>query len=1079
MQARGFSSTSGGTLCRFSAFLFASLFFLCSTLVGQLTLSTVRGTAADPTGAVVPKAKIVLICLDTNQERDVTTNDSGDFEIPDLIRGRYRLTATATGFKTFVADNIILEANQVRRVNVVFELGSVGTEVTVKVDAAVIQTDSAKIQTSVNTSKHFDTPWVGGMATLDPSLFITTAPLVSQSSGVWSSHWAGQNSNQVQEGQDGHTNDNAVNQLNDILDAQEVTVVTVNNTAEFARVGYMNLVTKSGSNQFHGTASYWNQNSALAARQFFEDSKAKVLIHTIAVNASGPIIKDKTFFYASANILKIPSKSFFLRDVPTDLMRTGDFSQLLAGSSPIIIKDPLNGQPFSGNVIPASRISAVSQAVNQYYLPAPNRGGPNALGSNYAFTFPFPQDYHLRKDFTQRIDHQLTSKNRIMGRMIEDWGLYVLPTNFPAFSWTRVRYNIHAVFEDTHVFSPTLVNTARVGLYKEKYTDGDPLYGVTPFKGDAAVKQIGLQGVNPKGYSAEGFPTMNITGYPSLATQPGGERQNDHDWGYADTVTWSKGRHVFKFGGEYKPQSRFSGYIPEGTYGSFTFNGSLSGYGYSDFMLGLPYTSTRLDPLTNRTLHDSELGLFIQDSWKVSKRLTLDLGLRWDRFGSPYYGDNLMLNWDPATGNVIIPTGTENRVSPLYPTNIRIVTGDVRMTPDNLNFVPRIGVAYRLTDKTVIRGGYGVFNETLGRYARVQGTGPFQISETYQNVITDGQPLLSFPNPFPGSLTSARVPSQSVTGYPMNADNGKIHQFNVTVERQFKDTGFRLSYVGTRDYGMNYAISINKPQPSLIPWTASRRPYPQFVGATYYRNNGAAKFNGLTLEVVRKVGQVTFDSHWTLASSYNNYDATTDRVNLENPYGPLYMARDGFTPRQRVVLNTVWEIPVGKGRKYMTSAHPLVNGVLGGWQLYWIGYFETGHFFTPTFSGSDPSNTNTVGGLPNRVCNGNLPSDQRRINHWFDASCFAVPAPGTFGNSGARVLEGPGYNMQNISIAKTFPITERFKFTLTASASDAFNHPNFGLPASNISVPGSVGVISNLVEGAESRRVELRGRIDF
>jgi outer membrane receptor protein involved in Fe transport len=313
--------------------------------------------------------------------------------------------------------------------------------------------------------------------------------------------------------------------------------------------------------------------------------------------------------------------------------------------------------------------------------------------------------------------------------------------------------------EDTHIFSPNLVNTARVGFYKEKYTDGDPLYGVTPFKGDEAVKQIGLQGVNPKGYSAEGFPRMDITGYPSLMTQPGGVRQNDHDWGYADTVTWSKGRHVVKFGGEFKPQSRFNGSIPEGTYGSFAFSGSLSGYGYADFLLGLPFTSTRLDPLTNRTQRDSELGLFVQDSFKATTRLTLDLGLRWDRFGSPNYEDNLMLNWDPATNNVVIPKGKESAISPLYPKNINIIAGDVQMHPSNRNFVPRIGAAYRVTNRLVLRGGYGIFTETLGRYARLQGTGPFQISETYQNVITDGQPLLSFPNPFPSSLASARVPS--------------------------------------------------------------------------------------------------------------------------------------------------------------------------------------------------------------------------------------------------------------------------------------------------------------------------------
>jgi outer membrane receptor protein involved in Fe transport len=654
--------------------------------------------------------------------------------------------------------------------------------------------------------------------------------------------------------------------------------------------------------------------------------------------------------------------------------------------------------------------------------------------------------------------------------------LYVLPTNFPAFSWTRVRFNVHAVVEDTHIFSPNVVNTARVGLYKEKYTDGDPLYGVTPFKGDEAVKQIGLQGVNPKGYSAEGFPRMDITGYPSMNTQPGGVRQNDHDWGFADTLTWNKGRHVIKMGGEYKPQSRFVGQIPEGTFGSFSFNGSFSGYGYSDFLLGIPYTSTRLDPLTNRTQYDSELGLFVQDSFKVTSRLTLDLGLRWDRFGSPNYGDNLMYRWDMASGNVVIPSGTEGKVSPLYPANIKLVPGQVSMSPGNGNFVPRIGFAYRVKDKLVIRGGYGMFSETLGRFAYLQGTGPFQISETYQNVIANGQPQFTFPNPFPPTLAGARIPSQSVTGYPVNATNGKIHQWNLTVERQIRDTGFRLSYVGSHDYGMHYGIGVNKPQPSLTPFTADRRPWPQYVGASFYRNDGESKFNAVSFEVIRKIGQITLDSHWTLASSYSSFQSGS---NFESPYRKPVFARDQFTPRQRVVTNVTWEVPVGKGRRYMSAANPVVNGILGGWQIYWIGYLETGHFFSPSYSGRDASNTNTSGGLPDRICDGNLPSSQRSINRWFDASCFAAPQAGTLGNSGAYVLEGPGYNMQNLSLAKTFPITERFRFTFTAAASNALNHPNFSLPSANISVPGSVGVINGLVEGGSGRQIELRGRIDF
>ncbi len=1053
--------------------LFLTAIPLSLPLIAQLALSTIRGTAVDPSGALVANAEITVTNTQTNATRVAKTNENGDFEFPDLQRGTYELTAKASGFKAFVAQNVILDANQVRRINVAFEIGAVDAQIMVRADAAVIETDTAKLGGSVNTSRHFDNPWVGAEATLDPSLFITVLPLVSQTSGVWSSQWAGQSSSQVQEGQDGHTNDNAVNQINDILDTQEITVVTVNNSAEFSRVGYMNMITKSGTNEWHGRAAYFHQNSAFNAREFFESEKAKTLIHTTSVSLAGPIKRDKAFFYASANILKVPSKQFYLRDVPTDRMRQGDFSQLLALPTPVIVKDPLTGDPFPGNVIPSNRISSVSARVNESYLPAPNRLGPDALASNFAFTFPFPTDYALRKDFTQRVDYHLSSSNRLMGRVIENWGLYVLPTNFPQFAWTRVRFNVHTVIEDTHVFSPSLVNTARVGFYKEKITDGDELYGVTPFKGDQAVQELGLQGVNRLGLSAQGFPRIDIAGYPTLRTQPGGEVQNDHNWGFADTMTWNTGRHVVRFGGEYKPQNRFRGNVPEGNYGSFNFNGSLSGYGYADFLLGLPFSSSRLDPLTNRKLTDSELGLFITDSWKVSNRLTLDIGLRWDRFGSATYDDGLVYNWDPGTGNVIISQNAMDKISPLYPKTITLAPGDPRPNPGNANFVPRIGAAYRLSDKTVLRGGYGIFNETIGRYARAVTGGPFEITETYNNQIVNGQPLLQFPNPFPSSLAGANIPSQSVTGFPSDTDNGKIHQFNLTVERQIGEVGLKLAYIGSRNRGMNYNISINKPEASLIPFTPARRPWPQFVGTTYARSDGKANYNAMLAEVQRKVGMLTLNAHWTWSSNYN-----TTTV-LHDPYAEPVWSRDPYTARHRVVVNTVWELPVGKGRRYLAGAPAVADHILGGWQLYWIAYFETGQFFSPSFSGRDPSNTNTVGGLPDRICDGNLPAGERSIDRWFDASCFAVPPTGRFGNSGAYVLEGPGLHMHNISLAKTFDLTERFKFTLTGAASNAFNHANFAVPASNISAPGSVGVISDVRDGGRSRRIELRGRIDF
>jgi hypothetical protein len=1046
--------------------LAVSIFLFCANSLAQLSLSTIRGTAVDPTGAVVASLDITLVSLETGAKRATKTNENGDYEIPDLQRGTYRLTATASGFKTYVADNIILEGSQIRRINVTLELGAVGTEVTVKENAAVIQTDTAKLQGAISGTKYFDVPWVSAEANLDPSLILTTQPLVSQLSGdVWGAQWAGHFQAQVQEGQDGHTNDSGVNQLNDILDAQEVTVVTVNNTADVARVGYLNMITKSGSNEFHGRASYWNQNSALGAREFFEDTKAKTLIHTTSASVSGPIKKDKIFFFASVNILKVPSKQFYLRTVPTDLMRQGNFSQLLPGRT---IKDPLTGALFPGNIIPSSRLNSVALKVNEKYLPAPNRGGPNDTANNYGFTFPFPTDYSLRKDFTQRVDFNLTSKNRLMLRAIENWDLYVLPTNFPAFSWTRVRYNIHTVVEDTHVFSPSLVNSFRVGLYQEVVDDGGTVYGVTPFKGDQAVKDLGIQGVNPKGLSAQGFPVMSISGYPALQTNPGGAVQNDHDWGYAESLTWSRGRHVIKMGGEFKPQSRFVGNVPTNSYGSFSFTGSLAGYGYADFLLGLPFSSTRLDPLTNRTLKDSEFGAYVTDSFKVNSRLTLDLGLRWDRFGSAGYEDGLVYNWDPSTGNVIVPENALKSVSPLYPKTITVVTGPVGPTPSKKNWAPRFGFAYRLTDKTVLRGGYGIFTATNGRYSRLQSA-PYSLSETFNNVITNGVPLFAMPNPFPAT-GSGNIPSQSVSSFPLNTTNGHIHQWNFTIERQVHDIGLRVSYVGSHDYGLNYSVGVNAPAPSLIPFTTSRRIMPQFVNTSVIRNNSESKFNAVTLQAQRKVGQVTFDAHWSLSSNYDK--------SLLDQFSPLFWYRNGNTPRQRAVLNAVWEVPVGKGRQFLANVPRVVDGVLGGWQIYWIGYLETGKFFSSSYSGYDPTNRNSTSGPPDRVCNGNLPPDQRDILHWFDTKCFVLPPAGRWGNAGSNILEGPGYNMQHFSVAKTFPITERVRFIFTTAFANAFNHPNFLSPSGNISSP-DVGVVSDLIQGARARHIELRGRIDF
>lgn len=1036
----------------------------------QQTTSTIRGSAADPSGAAVANASLQITNLGTGVTRTTVTNENGDYELAELGRGSYRLTASAPGFKNFVAENIILESNQIRRIDVIFELGGVGSEVTVRADAAVISNESAKIQASFSNQRFDDAPWVGDGR--NPQVVMTTLPLVQSTSGIYGVQIAGQPNSQVQTAIDGVSGDGSSLQASNVHVMQEVQVIMGNNSAEYSRAASVIMATKSGTNVFHGRLAYWHQNSALSARGFFETTKPKNMFHTMNAEISGPVFKNRTFFFFSWSGQRWPSSTFYRRDVPTVPMRGGDFSQLLSLARPVTVRDPLTNQPFPNNMIPASRINSTSRAVLEKYLPAPNLGGADALSNNYGFQFPYPTDLFTWNSYDFRIDQKISDKNTIYFKWLNSKPMYVLNGTFESMTWTRIRDSVTMAIEDTHVFSPTLVNSARLGLYRPQVIDGDTVDGFTPLRGDAIVSELGIQGVNPQGLSAMGFPLMNITGASMLRINPGGFIQDDKSWDIFDSLTWSHGRHVLKIGAGYRPQSNFSGTVPEGTYGSFTFNGNLTGYGVADFLLGLPWSSQRLNPLTNRTQLDSELGIYIQDTFKVNSRITLEMGLRWDRFGKTNYEDGLIYNWDQVSGNVIVPQEALNSVSPLYPVNtIRVVAGDAQQHPSNKNFAPRFGVAYRpLGEQFVVRGGYGIYTETIGRFQRAQGGGPFQLTETFTNNVP-GQSLFAFPNPFPAGAGS--VPSQSVTGFDPQTRNGKIHQFNLTVERQFGDLGLRLSYLGSRSRGLNYSVNINKPQPSLTPFAQSRRPFPQFIGANFIRTDGGANFNALTLQGQRKVGQVTFDAHWTWASNYSNTQ------NLENPDAPLFWNRDMNTVRHRVVLNVIWNLPFGKGKPFLAKMPGMLNHVVGGWQLYWIANMETGQFFSPSFSGSDPSNTNSSGGIPDRIANGNLPPSERTLTRWFDTSAFVTPPNGRFGNSGQNVLEGPGLHLHDLTLGKTFHITDRWKFTFLAASQNLFNHANFNNPGANLSTPGTYGVITSTRGFAPSRQIMLRGRLEF
>ncbi len=1066
---------------RKAPYLVAAALVFSGSLLGQEGLSTLRGTTTDTTGAVIPGVAVVAREVLTNVvARTVTTDGQGNFEMPGLKAGNYQVTATQPGFKKSVVGDVILQSNQVRRVDIVLEVGEVATEVTVSAAAAAIQTEGGKIGVDFNSAKRYwDLP-VPGNAFSGTYAVLAILPEVQRRPGDWGSPtFAGQGGSQVNMGQDGIKEETLNSQTVNMEAVQEVKLVAVNQTAEYSRVGFFDTITKSGTNELHGEASYYHRNSALGARNFFEDEKARVIYHTINLSASGAIVKNKTFFYGLWNGERVPGKTFYLTSAPTDKMRAGDFSELLTSSPAVAIVDPLTGLSFPDNKIDPQRLSNVATTWQEDYVPRANRPG---LVDNFGWIHPYPDDQFRADVWSVRVDHRLNDKHSLYGRFQGYLPRYILAGSYPTMTSPSNRQSHSWVATDIYVFSPTTVNTFTFGGNRDGIKSGISMQGIQPPAAAAIVEKLGLRGVNAAGVTdVSGSPTFLITGYPEMAFLGEGGASGFSIWPrsftYADNVTRAAGKHVLKFGFEQRSYFRFDGRVPNDNYGNFEFDGTWTGNAYADFLLGLPISSTRLNPILNRKFSTKELGIFITDTFKASPKLTLDVGLRWDRFSATTYDDGLMLNWDPKTGNVVVPEAAQSKVSPYYPKAIHVVTGKVVPDPDKRNFVPRIGVAYRLTDKTVVRGGYGIYNEFLGAFARQQGGGPFAVSETYYNEITDGVPLFQMPDPFPSGGVSPDVPSQSVTAVPLHTKNGVIHQFNATVERQVGDVGFRLSYIGSRNRDLNYSLNINKPEPSLIPFTSGRRPFPQFVRTTVYRTDGATNYDSMTFQANRRIGWVTFDAHWTWAHGMNNM------LNLENPYSPLLWSRDFFA-KHRVVFNTVWELPVGRGRQYLSTVPGPANQVIGGWRLVWVTYLQNGQYFSPAFSGSDPSNTNTRGGVPDRICDGNLPAGQRSINGWFDAACFAVPPVGRFGNSGANILEGPGLHVHNLTILKRFPITEKVHFDFMGMISNLFNHPNFLFPDNNISVPGGVGVIGETHglysgERAGQRMVELRGRIEF
>lgn len=1045
-----------------------SLPVLCSA---QATFGTITGTVTDSTGAVVPNTEISVVNEGTNLTRTVKTGDDGNYAAPNLNSGNYRVQAKAAGFKTYVVRGIGLEALRTVRVDIRLEVGEVGTEVTVQGAAPVIETDTASIA-AVRTSKDLnDLPLnirstVSGTGDSGLYRYVFLTPTGGQGGGS-RFNLGGARGSQNYFNVDGISSNspafgNSIGPAEPSFESiQEVRFEIVNNKAEFGEVANITAITKGGTNDLHGALFWFHENSALNARPFFATTKGQNIRNNFGASVGGPIKRNKLFFFGTFEGERQRTPAIITPNVPTVAMRGGDFSAV----PNITLRNPYSGQPFAGNLIPASLINRGTLGWQDRFYPTPNFGAPTSTVGNYRATVP----QQIRHDqFDVRVDYAIKANNNIYARVsykrseprVLDGGLP--PEQIGYRVQTRMARQV--AISDTWTLTSRLINELKLGFAR----NFNPARG--QLLGQELVDQLGIQGLQAAP-GVENVPTLNITGFQTVAPLAK-QAPAENTYQIVDQLTYVRGKHSIKGGVEYRPQ-QYNAPVPA-QFGTYGFTGFATGNAWADFLLAIPQTTSRSYVRPTRYARFFHLSGFIQDDYKVSQNLTLNYGLRWDYNQPARDRRDIIFNVDPQGGRLVLPNQTiiDQYVNPLFPRAIPIVTAQAAGFPERSlrnsdfnNYQPRIGLAWRPFggSETVLRGGYGFFNDdfTADIFSALYG-GPFSLTESFVNSIANNTPALTLQRPFLGAGTTGNV---DVTGLDVNLRNAYVQQWNLTVERDLgASIGLRLSYVGTKATKLVYGRNVNMPTPSTTPFNQNRRPFPLFRNITMRENGGSQTYHALTTQVERKWSKgLSFMAAYTWAKNLTDVDEISGveaGTVIENAFNRVRERADAqYTPRQRFISTLIWELPLGKGKRFLNEGAG--NLVLGGWQLSGSFIGQTGEFLTPTFAGVDPSNTQTVGGIPDRIGDGNLPSGQRTIDRWFDVSAFAVPAAnsGRFGTSGRNILVGPGRQIASAALFKSFPIRERVFFRVQISFTNLFNRANFDVPALNISAPNNVATI--------------------
>jgi hypothetical protein len=1037
---------------------------LCK-LFAQDPAATLMGTIVDASGSLVAGAKVEIRNTATNEIRKTEADEKGEFTALNLAPGFYDVTVSKSGFRTLHETNLELQLEQQARMEFHLELGSMTQTVEVQAFAPLINTENAVKGEVVVSHQMVQIP-LNGRDFVDIAL-LTPGVLPNAQGGAGSAMAINgaraDNTNFIIDGfNDQNPRGGSAQARPNIESMEEFKMQTTGYSAESGRLagGVLNMVLKSGGNQFHGALFEFFRNDVLDARNFFDAGKSELRRNQFGGMVSGPVLipklyhgRDRTFFVFSWESYRQRQGDSRLGVVPTDAQRLGDFS----GSG--FLKDPLASGAcsktsqagcFANGKIPLSRLSPI--ALNaQAYFPQANR--PGLVNDYYGYEVA-PDDWDSE---VIKIDHRFSASDSASFRYLKRYNRSANPYqsgNTGMFGQTVRNHQTLAGLTYTRTFSPAIVNETRFGFTRTDERD------LGAHQGTDYNSQLGLP-VGAGDPSLNGFPLFTITNFEALgdgSNLPVHFTVNNFDT--ADTVTWVKGTHVMKFGGDLLHVQFFQPYNNNNR-GTYTFTGSWTGQPYADFLLGLPNSTSKQFGKTNNYLFANNYSFFFEDTWRIAKRLTLNLGLRYELPLPPHDKYGRWTNFIPELGKLVIASDASLANTGIAFDPAKVATAkqiglpSSLVYPDYKDFAPRFGFAWRPFggNRTVLRGGYGIFygtqeyNDIRNALANVF---PFAISETVNRIATQPN-YLTLANPFPvlPSLTNGSV---AVDGFELHAPTPYLQSWNLTIERELgHQSAIEIGYVGSKGTHQGRYFNLNQPFRSAATAPNFPVPYPGWSTINFYGFYSNSIYNAGSV-TLRRRGSRGFFYQFSYIYSKSIDDASQLQGSGAGGYSGVQNARDLHGDRGRSDFDI--------GHSFTTSFSWVApwkqNALVRGWQLAGSGVARTGAPFTPQVN-----NVNLNLGeanRPNRIAKGTLPNPTP--DRWYDVAAFPQVPSGSyaFGNSGRNILDGPGTIAINLSLYKNFSPRERDSLQFRWEVFNVLNHSNFKLPVVNVNAPNAATI---------------------